>query len=50
MMRKMDPCLFMYKTVMCVVYVDDFLFWARSQYAIDNLLKSFKDDVSSYNW
>ena len=27
-MSKMDPCLFMSKTVICVVYVDDCLFWA----------------------
>ena len=33
----------MSKTVICVVYVDDFLFWARSQYEIDNLMKSFKE-------
>ena len=25
-MRKVDPCLFMSKTVICVVYVDDCLF------------------------
>ena len=29
-MRKVDPCLFMSKTVICVVYVDDFIFCARS--------------------
>ena len=27
-MSKMDPCLFVSKTVICVVYVDDCLFWA----------------------
>ena len=26
-MRKVDPCLFMSKTVICVIYVDDCLFW-----------------------
>ena len=26
---KVDPCLFMSKTVICVVYVDDCLFWER---------------------
>ena len=36
-MSKVDPCLFMSKTLICVVYVDDFLFWARSQYDIDNV-------------
>ena len=28
-MSKVDPCLFMSTTVICVVYVDDCLFWAR---------------------
>ena len=50
MMSKVDPCLFMSKTVICVVYVDDFLFWACSQSEIDNVMKSFKEDVPSYNW
>ena len=40
----------MSKTVMCVVYVDDCLFWAHSKYNIDNVMKSFKKDVPSYNW
>ena len=50
MMGKVDPCLFMSKTVICVVYVDACLFWARSQYEIDNVMKYFKDDGPSYNW
>ena len=50
MMSKVDPCLFMSKTVICVVYVDDCLFWARSESEIDNVMKSFKEDVPSYNW
>ena len=49
-MSKVDPCLFMSKTVICVVYVDDCLFWARSQYEIDNVMNSFKEDGPSYNW
>ena len=49
-MSKVDPCLFMSKTVICVVYVDDCLFWARSQYYIDNVMKYFKEDGPSYNW
>ena len=40
----------MSKTVICVVYVDDCLFWARSQSDIDNVMKSFKEDGTSYNW
>ena len=49
-MSKVDPWLSMSKTVMCVVYVDDCLFWARSQYEIDNVMKYFKEDGPSYNW
>ena len=41
-MRKVDPCMFMSKNVICVVYVDDCIFWARAQSEIDNLMKSFK--------
>ena len=40
----------MSKTVICVVYLDDCLFWERSQSDIDNVMNSFKDDGSSYNW
>ena len=50
MVSKVDPCLFMSKTVICVVYVDDCLFWASSQSEIDNVMKSFKKDGPSYNW
>ena len=49
-MSKVDSCLFMSKTVICVVYVYDCLFWERSQSAIDNLMKSFKEYGPSYNW
>ena len=49
-MSKVDPCLFMSKTVICLVYVDGCLFWARSQSEIDNVMKSFKEDGPSYNW
>ena len=50
MMSKVYPCLLISKTVICVVYVDDRLFWSRSQYEIDNVMKSFKEDGPSYNW
>ena len=50
MTSKIDPYLFMYNTVIFMVYVDDFLFWARSQSEIDNVMNSFKDDDTSYNW
>ena len=50
MMIKVYPCLFMSKTVICVIYMDDCLFWERSQSEIDNVMKSFKEDSPSYNW
>ena len=50
MTRRVYPYLFMSKNVICVVYVDDYLFWERSQSDIDNVMKSFKEDGTSYNW
>ena len=50
MMSKVDPCLLISKTVVCVVYMDYCLFWARSQSEIDNVIKSLKEDGPSYNW
>ena len=47
-MSKVDPCLFMSKTVICVVYVDDCLFWECSQCEIKNVMKSFKEVGPSY--
>ena len=49
-MSKVDTCLFMSKTAIFVVYVDNFLFRERSQYDIDNVMNSFKEDGTSYNW
>ena len=40
----------MSKTVIFVVYVDDCLFREFSQSEIDNVMKSFKEDGTSYNW
>ena len=40
----------MSKTVICVVYVDDCLFWERSKSDIYDSIKSFKEDGPSYNW
>ena len=42
--------MFMSKTVICVVYVDYCLFWAHSQYYIDNVMKYFKEDGPINNW
>ena len=48
--KMVDPCLFISKTVIFVVYTYDCIFWARSQYMIDNVMKSFKEDGTSCNW
>ena len=40
-MSKVDPYLFMSKTVICVIYVDDCIFWSRSQSESDDIMKSF---------
>ena len=50
MTSKVDFCLFMSKTVIYVVYVDDCLFWACSQSEIKDAMKSFKEDGPGYNW
>ena len=42
--------MFMYKTLILVVYVDDFLFWLCLQSKIDDVMKFFKEDGPSYNW
>ena len=34
---KFDPCLFFGTDVMCVVYVDDLIFWSRNMANIDNV-------------
>ena len=47
--RKMGPYLFMSKTVIWVVYVDGCLFLERSKLGIDKVVKSFKEDGTSYN-
>ena len=48
--RNLDPCLFMSKTVICVEYVYDCLFWERSQSNIDNNMIYLKEYGPSYNW
>ena len=47
---KVGPYLLMSNTVISVVFIDDFIFWACSQYGIGNVMKSFKEDGPSYNW
>ena len=42
--------MFVSMDVICVLYMDDLLFFKRSQYDIDSVTKSFKEYVPSYNW
>ena len=50
MASKVDTCMFMSKTVICVVYVYDCMFWVCSKSDIDNIIKFFKWYGSNYNW
>ena len=47
LMSKVDIWLLMSKNLICVVYLYDCLFWARSQSEIDNVMKYFKKDGPS---
>ena len=49
-MSKVDPCLFFFKKVIVLSYVDDCLLFAKDQGSIDSLIQSFKDDGDKYNW
>ena len=50
MASKVYPCVFISNNVVFVVYLDDYLFCACSQSDIDNVMKSFKEYGTSYNW
>ena len=47
---KVDPCVFMSKTIIYVVYVYYCLFWARSKSNIDHSTKYFKKYGTNYSW
>ena len=49
LVSKVDLCMLMSDSLICVVYVDDFLFCAHSQYYINTVMKYFKEDDFSYN-
>ena len=40
---KFDPCLFVGEKVMCIVYVDDLIFWARDEDDIHDLAMQLRD-------
>eukprot|EP00957_Ditylum_brightwellii_P117191 8937461-Ditylum_brightwellii.AAC.1 len=41
---KAGPCLFISKKVVCIVYVDNCLWFDKDSKDIDAVLKSFKED------
>jgi hypothetical protein len=45
----LDPCLFMSKTLIVKIYVDDILIYGRSTDEIDNLIKRLKKDDIALN-
>ena len=42
--RKVDPCMFISNTVICVQYVDGFLWFYHDQKELYKVLQSFQDD------
>ena len=44
-----DPCLFISKTVLCLVYVDDYLFFSRNQQDIDTAIDALKTQGMELN-
>ena len=40
---ELDPCLFIGEKVICIVYVDDLLFWARDEADINDLAYGLRD-------
>ena len=39
----LDPCLFIGDKVICIVYVDDLIFWAKDEADIDSVATSLRD-------
>ena len=42
--------MFVSKKVICLIYVDDCLWFARNQKDIDAVLQSFHDDGDKFKW
>jgi hypothetical protein len=40
---KFDPCLFVGEKVICVVYVDDLIFWSKDTEAINNYAMQLRE-------
>ena len=46
---KIDPCLFYSGKVICLIYVDDCLFFAKNSSEIDSIIKDLKDPSDKAN-
>jgi hypothetical protein len=44
MASKFDPCLFMNKSLIVIVYIDDILIYGQSGAEIDDLIERLKND------
>ena len=44
-----DPCLFISPKDICVIYVDDCLYFSRKKSYINEVLKSFEHNVDEHN-
>ena len=42
--RKIDPCLFFKENLICLIYVDDTIFFANDQSIMDNIIIDLKRD------
>ena len=47
--RKVDPCMLISKTVICVKYVDNFLWLYHDQKELEKVLQPFRDDGDKTN-
>ena len=46
---KVDPCIFIGKKSICVIFVDGWLWFSKKDSDIDDLLEFFKNDGPKYN-
>ena len=41
--RKIDPCLFLRDDIICVIYVDDTIFFSKEDTIIDKIITQLKE-------
>ena len=47
---KVDPCMLISNTVICVQYVNDYIWFYRDQKQLDKVIQLFRDNGDNYNW